>query len=161
MFVAKKSLANVRPQTNDEGTLSTTPTKGNLKISAKGADICNLSDGDYIDVVQGENDENGNPTFAVTKGSKTESGQHGQKLAASLDREEGVALGFSSANIWATLGGSRERKVAFKINPTPVVADNGDGTTTSYFVLSYHSISEVNPRKKASDKVEAMQEANA
>lgn len=109
MFKVTKQLTNVRPDKSTSPEVSTTPTSGNVKINANAASKIGVGIGDYVAIVEAE-DENGKGLY-LTKGhaGNKEDGkaQYGSILASSSGKE-GTALQFSSENAFRSLGGTKE-----------------------------------------------------
>lgn len=147
MFIVKAQLTNVKAPRNDEGTLTTTPTDGNMRISPLGAQLMGVGDEDYLAGVLGE-DANGDDVFALFKGApgtETEA-PVGAKLA-SPSGKPGSSLNFSSANLYEKLGGGQGKNRVWKIDAENKVESEG----ITYFPLTFLRDEEPQERKSRSE----------
>jgi hypothetical protein len=133
MFKVTAQLTNVKAPRNDEGTITTTPTDGNMRLSPKAAQVLGLGHGDYINGVQGEN-EQGEPVMAVHKGIAGDEDRAavGAKLA-SPSQKPGSSLNFSSSNFYEKLGGGKGMNRVWKVDAENAVTAEG----VTYFPLTF------------------------
>lgn len=132
-FKVTKQLTNTRPEKSTSPEVSTTPTKGNLKLNTAGAEKLGLSMGDYAMIVEAE-DENGKGFYIVKghKGDKENGIAQAGAVLASTSGKEGSSLQFSSENAYRSLGGSESgEKQVYSIGEA-VVSEG-----VSYFKLDF------------------------
>lgn len=117
MFKVTAQLTNVRPSKSSDAEVSTTPTKGNVKLNAPAAAKIGVLIGDHVAIVEAE-DENGKGLYIV----KGNAGDKENKIAqvgavlASTSGKEGSSLQFSSENAFRSLGGNTtEDKKVFSV----------------------------------------------
>jgi len=132
MFTINKGLSNVRPAKTDKAELSTTSTKGSIKLNDPAATLMGVKKGDYLNVVEGE--VAGEKAFYVSKGSKG----NGNKML-----DSGSSLSFSSASVWQNLGGTEDAKKVYAIDAEN--AQESEGVT-------YFKLVEVRTEAKAARK---------
>lgn len=117
-FAVGRQLTGVRPPKDDAAYVVVSCTKGKINLSPAAADLLSVKEGDYVEVVTG--DEGEDKKFAI---AKTEKGQGGSKLGGNLD--------FAAANAYQALEGNTETNTFYGISK-----ENTD-ETGKYFVLSF------------------------
>lgn len=125
-FIAR-TLTNARPPKSTEKTLTTSPTKGTLKLSEAAGSAIGVTKGDFLAFGVGKDGVN-----YLYKGSKGTDGKSnvGAKLATANDKKSGT-LNFSSANVYQTLKGNKNSINVYIIGE----AVNKDGV--DYFPLTF------------------------
>lgn len=134
MFKVTAQLTNVRPSKSSEPEVSTTPTKGTIKLNAPAASKIGVTVGDYAAIVEAE-DANGKGLYIVKghEGNKEEKISQVGAALASTSGNAGGSLHFSSENAFRTLGGTKEG--VKKVYSVGEAVTPGDGNT--YFKLDY------------------------
>lgn len=117
MFKVKEQLSNVRSAKSDVAEVSTTPTKGNIRLNSVAAGLMGITNNDYAAIVKAE-DSNGEGIF-ICKGSKTEDGQFGSIVATATGKNGGSLL-FSSENAYRNLGGNVDTKKVYTLGDSEV-----------------------------------------
>jgi len=104
-------LTNKKPVKNQGFNLTVSTTKGNIKISSKASSAMGLSEGDYLDIIEAEN-EAGEKMVFIGRGSfDTETGEKiGSKLAT-----VGSSLQCSAALAYQSLEGNDEENRIYTI----------------------------------------------
>lgn len=153
MFQLKTRLTNTRPTKDEKPEVSTTPTKGNFKINSAGALAIGVKDGDYLDVVVGE-DESGDAIFIakgtapVKEGDKTVQSAVGAKLASANGKMSGT-LNASSANAYLLLKGNKENNLVYSIDTENSQSYTDNGNTSTYYKLVFDRTEEREVRKSS------------
>ena len=129
MFKVIGSLSNVRPAKSEIAELSTTPTKGNIKLNAPAAEKMKVTIGDYVAIVKAE-DENGVSLYVV-KGNASDESKGVKQVGSILSGKSGGSLLLSSENAFRELGGNGNDKQVYNLED----AVEADGA--SYFKLSF------------------------
>lgn len=138
MFEIKKQLTNARPPKTTEKTLTTSPTNGTLKLSEEGAIHMGVKKGDYIGVVQGEDE-----VFYLYKGAAGHDGESndGAKLATANEKTSGT-MNFSSANAYQSLGGTKDAIQVYTIG------ESVEHSGKNYFPLVFKQTNDKQVRVK-------------
>lgn len=107
MFDIKRQLTNTRPAKSSNPSITTSPTKGTLRLSHAASSLLDIKNGDYVSVI--EADAGNGDAFWVVKGIEGEDGQpnFGSKVAGSNGKSSGT-LQFSSSNSYNFLKGNSE-----------------------------------------------------
>ena len=129
MFKVIGSLSNVRPAKSNVAELSTTPTKGNIKLNSPAAEKMKVTIGDFIAIVKAE-DENGVSLYAV-KGNAADESKGVKQVGSILSGKSGGSLLLSSENAFRELGGNGGNKQVYTLEDA-IVADGAE-----YFKLSF------------------------
>lgn len=114
MFKVKSQLTNIRPSKSESPELSTTPTKGNIKLNAPGATKMGLTNGDYVSIVKAE-DENGESLYAVKGNAGDDKNPQFGSILSSTSGKTGGSLQMSSENAFRELGGNSTTRKVYSI----------------------------------------------
>lgn len=159
MFKVSGTLTNVRPPSSTEPQLETTSTNGNMRLNSLAAEVIGVSDGDYLAVISGETEVDGEVVkkFGLVKGYASEKGNYGAKLG-SANKKGGGNLNFSSSNAWDRLGGNEEELMVYDVAETPIyVNDEGeevssdDPDATAVYMLEFNSSKPKQERKSGEE----------
>lgn len=102
------SLTNTKPA-KDLGTkIITAPTKGQIKVTPKAAEVLDVRDDSYLQIVKG-----GDGKLYAVKGSEDK--KEGGRLASANKTGAGT-LTFSSANAWQEMKGNEDNNVHYTLN---------------------------------------------
>lgn len=140
-------LTNVKAPKDENPILTTTPSKGIVKINAPAAKLMGYGVGQYVTIIVAET-EKGKGMYVTQGAEGTENtNQIGSKLSPSTSGTAGGTLQFSSENAWKELGGNTSKRLIFNIGSTPVENDG-----QKYWELSFDREEDKQVREKA-DKV--------
>lgn len=134
MFKVLTTVSNVRPSKSEEPELTTTPTRGNMRINAPGAIKLGLVAGDYVAIVKGE-DENGEGLFAVKGNAPSAKGEQPQVRQVGSVVSGNSSLLFSSENAYRELEGNSEENKSYTIGE-PVEFEY-EGQNRKFYKLSF------------------------
>jgi hypothetical protein len=133
-FKVIATVSNVRPSKSENAELSTTPTSGNIKLNAPGAEKMGLAAGDYVSIVKGQ-DENGIALYAVKGNAGSEKGETPVvRQVGSILSGKGSLL-FSSENAFRELEGNKDEKKVYEIGEA--VTSEFEGTERQFFKLNF------------------------
>lgn len=132
MFKVIGTVSNVRPSKSENAELSTTPTNGNIKINAPGAEAMGVTVGDYVVIVKGQ-DENGVALYAAKGNAGSEKGETPVvRQVGSILSGKGSLL-FSSENAFRELDGNKEDKKVYSIGEA--MTAEFEGVERSFYKL--------------------------
>lgn len=129
-FVISKQLTNARPPKADVAELVTTPTKGNMRLSEKAAQMLKVSAGDYVGIVEATGDDGILRKYIHKGWADEKEGNVGSKLA-SPNGKVGGSLLFSSAYSYQALEGNDQMNRHFNLG------DGVDQDEVTYFPLDF------------------------
>lgn len=129
-FKVLGTLTNVRSPKTENPELSTTPTKGNIKLNNPASNKIKVNKGDYIAIAPVDTGGEA-PELYIFKGNASDKEKNINQIGAILAGKSGGALQFSSENAFRQLGGNKDNKKVYSIGE----GQEHDGVT--YYKLDF------------------------